>query len=66
MACDQEFLALNTYNEIAAVGTLPAAAERVQKLGGETVENTFVMEIGTLNGCSKLDSIALCYPLLSV
>lgn len=51
---------------ISTGGSALAATKLVQKLGGEIIGYSFVMEISALNGCSKLDSIAPCYPLLSV
>lgn len=51
---------------IATGGSTKAATELVQKLGGEIVGYSFVMEIGALDGCKKLKDTAPCFSLLSV
>lgn len=51
---------------IATGGSAKAASELIQKLGGEIVGYSFVMEIAALNGYKKLEDTAPCYSLLSV
>ncbi|WP_234572145.1 adenine phosphoribosyltransferase [Rhodohalobacter sp. 614A] len=51
---------------IATGGTAKAATELIQKLGGQIVGYSFVMEIKALQGSSKLEAVAPCFALLSV
>lgn len=51
---------------IATGGSAEAATTLIEKLGGEVVGYSFVMEIGALNGSEKLQGIAPCYSLLTV
>lgn len=51
---------------IATGGTAIAAAKLVQKLGGHIIGFSFVMDIGSLDGLSRLKDIAPCYSLLTV
>lgn len=51
---------------IATGGSARAATELIQKLGGEIIGYSFVMEIAALKGSSKLEPAAPCFSLLSV
>lgn len=51
---------------IATGGTAQAVTDLIQKLGGQIIGYSFVMEISELEGCSKLDAVAPCFTILSV
>lgn len=51
---------------IATGGTAFAASELIQKLGGQIIGFSFVMDIRSLNGLARLEEIAPCFSLLSV
>ncbi len=51
---------------IATGGSALAATKLVQKLGGNIIGYSFVMEIGALKGTSELLKVAPCYSLIRV
>lgn len=51
---------------IATGGSAEAATKLIEKLGGEVVGYSFVLEIGVLNGREKIQVTAPCYSLLTV
>lgn len=51
---------------IATGGSAEAATKLIEKLGGEVIGYSFVMQIGVLEGSAKLKDTAPCYCLLTV
>lgn len=51
---------------VATGGSALAASKLIQKLGGNIIGYSFIMEIEALNGTEKLQNIAPCYSLLKV